>query len=378
MRQHHDSLTPAGNPLPADVHLTVLSTDADDAAKDAANPDPANATNPDPAALRWLNPRGRLVVVGDVHGCACALDRLLRAVGFERGRDNLVLCGDLVTKGPDSAGVLDRAMALGALVARGNHDDLALAAASAVSAAAEAAAEAGARGTRAAGDEPPPPPPSPDYIPGLTDKHLQWLSSLPFTIRFPQLGVTVAHAGLVPGVPLRRQALRDVTRMRELVAVGDAGVNDGEDEGDSAGAAAPTTKSWLRQRRQRKQQKPKWRAVEAHEPGSVPWAPEWHGPGHVLFGHDSALGLQRTRAATGLDTGCVYGGQLTCAVLPPLDELLLSRQLEGRRRGRRIWWWAWRWLCCCWGVGSDALPRTPRFERDLRGRIVSVPSSSAP
>jgi len=324
-----DTLTPAGNPLPDAVHLTVLSTDAGDV--------------DNTSTIRWANPRGRLVVCGDAHGCLGALDRLLAAIDFAPGVDNLVLCGDVVTKGPDSKGVVERVMSLGGLSVRGNHDDLALAAA-------------------AAGDRR-----SPDFVSGLTEKHLQWLASLPFTIRFPQYGVTVAHAGLVPGVARKAQALRDVSVMRELVEVRGAAA-DAEDRGPRW-RRSPLFRRFLRPRRKRPPVV--WRAVEQHEPGSVPWAPEWRGPGHVVFGHDSSRGLQRRRAATGLDTGCVYGGRLTCAVLPPLDEL--------RRSGERWGWWRERCFGCCgFFFGACARhfpPRTPRFERDLRGRIASVPAA---
>jgi hypothetical protein len=44
----------------------------------------------------------RVVVVGDVHGCADELERLLQACEFQPGRDVLVLVGDLVHKGPRS------------------------------------------------------------------------------------------------------------------------------------------------------------------------------------------------------------------------------------------------------------------------------------
>lgn len=64
----------------------------------------------------------RRVFVGDIQGCREPLERLLAAVGFVRGRDRLHPVGDLVNKGPDSPGVLDLLIELGAEPVIGNHD----------------------------------------------------------------------------------------------------------------------------------------------------------------------------------------------------------------------------------------------------------------
>ena len=47
-----------------------------------------------------------------------------------------------------------------------------------------------------------------------------------------------------------------------------------------------------------------------------PWASLWEGPQHIVFGHDAARGIQIYPFATGLDTGCCYGGELSCVILP--------------------------------------------------------------
>ncbi|OAI57966.1 hypothetical protein AYO49_06250 [Verrucomicrobiaceae bacterium SCGC AG-212-N21] len=67
----------------------------------------------------------RLLAIGDIHGCATALDALLDVVRV-RPEDTLVTLGDYVNRGPDSKGVLDRLCALQAqthlVPLRGNHE----------------------------------------------------------------------------------------------------------------------------------------------------------------------------------------------------------------------------------------------------------------
>ena len=71
--------------------------------------------------------------VGDVHGCAAELDKMLKKIRKDaRSRADgrawrIVMLGDYVDRGPDSAGVLDRVMALeadGHVVLPGNHEQL--------------------------------------------------------------------------------------------------------------------------------------------------------------------------------------------------------------------------------------------------------------
>jgi len=65
-----------------------------------------------------------LYLIGDVQGCDEALGRLLGEIAFSPSRDQLVLLGDLVNRGPDSLAVLRRVQALGAAARSllGNHD----------------------------------------------------------------------------------------------------------------------------------------------------------------------------------------------------------------------------------------------------------------
>jgi hypothetical protein len=196
----------------------------------------------------------RTIIVGDVHGCSAELSMLLERVGFAAG-DRLVLVGDLVVRGPDPAGVLDLVEKLGGHAVRGNHEDRLLAIR-----ARRAPANAAQR----------------DAVARLEPRHWEAIERWPLWIDLSEHGVRVVHAGVVPNVPIERQKPRDLMYMRCLDAAG-----------------APVEKR-----------------------GGTLWGARYTGGPHVVFGHNAGPDPQLHPWATGIDTGCVYGGQLTAMVLP--------------------------------------------------------------
>jgi hypothetical protein len=202
----------------------------------------------------------RTIVVGDVHGCVDELRDLMRTVGYSPG-DRLVMVGDLVAKGPDSHGVLQLLREEGALAVLGNHDAHALA----------------ARDRKEEDLK----PERRQVLDTLEAKDWAYLEGLPLFVRLGperegEPDTVVVHGGVVPGVPIEQQEREHLLTLRSIRA-------DGK----------PSKK------------------IEGK-----PWAAVWKGPERVVFGHDAVRGLQQERMATGLDTGCVYGGKLTALLLP--------------------------------------------------------------
>ena len=224
-----------------------------------------------------------ILIIGDVHGCLAELKLLIQKAIHQHNQSQnfraIVLVGDLVNKGPHSAEVIkfvrrQQQKYRNVFTVRGNHDDRALAAA--------LGDEECARKSRY------------DWVKkGLSDEDIEWMAELPYTITIPSRllqqpqgsgsetmqdqDVIVVHAGLLPNVSLDDQDTRIMTTIRDLISIPDE--VDGKDTKENIAKA-------------------------------------WKGPELVIFGHDAKRGLQREEYAIGLDTGCVYGKQLTGIILP--------------------------------------------------------------
>jgi len=235
------------------------------------------------------------MVVGDVHGCYDELLALLDRLSFDPSADTLVFVGDLVMKGPKNVEVLRLARELRAFAVRGNNDDAALNAWLKVQ-----------EGRRIKTKN--------NWVRAMGPDDAQWLGEMPFTLALPALRTLVVHAGLVPGRSLRKQRLVDLYKMRTVFREG-AAAKEGCPRGDSAGAEG--TQQKVGQKKKRSARGGGWRAVQrSKEETGILWGEHYRGLNHVFFGHDALQNLQLHASATGLDTGCVYGGALTAAVLP--------------------------------------------------------------
>jgi hypothetical protein len=216
----------------------------------------------------------RSVIVGDVHGCTGELEELLEQARFDEAKDQLVLVGDLVARGPDSQGTLALARRLGARAVRGNHEDKLLA-------------------WRRRGK-----PLGPDHervASTLSEEDWTTIEAMPLWLDLPAHGVRVVHAGLIPGVAPAQAPPEALLKMRTIDARG-----RWSDEPD-AGAL---------------------------------WGTLYEGPPHAVFGHNARPEPQFHPWATGIDTACVYGGRLTAVVLD--DEEPMPRGDAVRRHLRSV------------------------------------------
>ena len=225
----------------------------------------------------------RTIIIGDVHGCSTELEALLDRVGFASG-DRLVFVGDLVARGPDSLGVLDIARRTGAIVVRGNHEQKLL-------------------DIRASAIDDGKHPLHRELAQELRPVDWTLLETSPLYFDLPEHGASVVHAGLVPGLPLAEQAKLSPHTLMRIRTVRVPG--------------------------------------KKHKAESRLWGEAYAGPPQIVFGHNAAPGLQLHPWATGLDTGCVYGGRLTAMVLNEGQRIPRSITARGEllryEPARRMW-----------------------------------------
>jgi len=247
-------------------------------------------------------------LVGDVQGCADALERVLAEIDFSPSRSRIVLLGDLVNRGPASLAVLRRVAGFGnaATCLLGNHDLHLLAVAHGVR---------GLHRSDTFGDV----LAAPDR-----DACLDWLRRRP--LAHLEAGWLCVHAGVVPqwdtaqtlalaaevsallsgpelraflqvmygnepnrwsdtlaGSERQRFVVNALTRIRFCT---DDGTLDFKTK-EGAGGAPPGHRPWFDVPDRRTRGQP------------------------IAFGHWSMLGLIESAELLAIDTGCVWGGALT-------------------------------------------------------------------
>jgi predicted phosphodiesterase len=226
----------------------------------------------------------RTIVVGDIHGCLEEFKLLLKAVVFRQKTDRLICAGDLVDRGPDSAGVVRYVRERGIEAVLGNHD--------------EKHVRFAKHEARRAKD---PSYKNPmkfderrkDEHDQLTDEDRDFLASLPVYLRFMHDGRPwiVTHAGIPSDAPVEEQDYRKLVRCRYT----------DKDTGAYASTGDPN-----------------------EVPGtSCYWVDTWRGPESVVYGHIVHDGMTPlvisppsfpSVVTMGIDTGCCFGGSLTAAV----------------------------------------------------------------
>ncbi|HEX9781731.1 MAG TPA: metallophosphoesterase [Opitutaceae bacterium] len=203
--------------------------------------------------------KGRVIAIGDVHGCHAELTDLLDLLK-PAADDLLVFLGDLVNRGPDSHACVDIVRGLRAKALLGNHELRLL-----------THRRTGNNSLLKDDDR--------RTIKQLTSKDWEFLENMPLHFHLPEIGTVLVHGGFLPNQAWQTQPAAVVTRIQVI-------------DGDG---------------------RPRKRTEIANAPF---WADLWTGPPFVVYGHTPREEIYRRPSSIGIDTACVMGGHLTALTLP--------------------------------------------------------------
>lgn len=201
----------------------------------------------------------KTLIVGDIHGCADEFRELIDRFR-PTSRDTIIAVGDLINRGPDSTQVLQIAREHGVLPVLGNHEQRFL----------KAKKGKAAKHLKETDW---------DCYRRLKPEDWEWIAQWPHIIHLPQMESVVVHGGFAPFVEWPNQSPEVVTQIQVL------------------------NRKLMPSKR-------------AQAPTGRPWADLWQSEPHVYYGHTPRPNVLMHPYATGLDTGCVYGGHLSAIELP--------------------------------------------------------------
>ena len=224
----------------------------------------------------------RTIFIGDLHGVYDETLELLRLVD-PTPADHVIFLGDYVDRGVDSAKCVDlvraREQVQGCCAGiLGNHEDTHL------------------RNKKKGTSKDKLPPHHVYTIEKLEDKHWQYMWSLPLMIHLPEFNSVVIHSGVWPDISLNKQ---DRYHLLHLQCLGE-------------------------------NKRSEWPS-KCKEPGMF-WSNHWKGPERMIFGHTGLNKPLRSEFAIGIDTGCVFGRELTAYILP--DDRFVQVKAHKKYYGR--------------------------------------------
>jgi hypothetical protein len=223
----------------------------------------------------------RLIIYGDVHGCFEELNESLESINYNNSKDRIIFTGDLVDRGPDSGAVVRIIRNNGFESVCGNHDYKHI------------RYHRHNKLQEKKQEHINPIKMSDDKIKTheqLSEDDFYWLSSLPKSIYINRYNLLVVHAGVNP--------VKNPLYQSDQIYLFCRYVNN-------------TTFKMVHLPKDFKQPK-----------DSIFWADAYIGKTNIVYGHN-VHSLEKPYILTnkynyktfGLDTGCVFGGNLTALVI---------------------------------------------------------------